>query len=265
MTKKESYDLIFSMGGACSCTSTLRALELQDFSYPFDWIGGLTLKERIELMLSGFKDWFHIEDFEKKGERLHPQPCDIYINNKTTLLYVHDFALHMPLEKSFPVVKARYDRRTSRLLKNIETAKKILIVYVEPPEGTNRYTLEFLKECHKLLVDNYKDKQFRIKYMYSTKDEPLYVAEDGVEIFAFDYETKKPDPQPGDFDEKSLQSKLKNVKLSRDFVTNIKRFLGKIFSLRIVKRELTTNVKLIIFGFKLQYRIKHPQKGIESV
>ena len=40
------YDLIFSMGEACSCSEAIRRLNYQDFSYPFDWVANLTFLER---------------------------------------------------------------------------------------------------------------------------------------------------------------------------------------------------------------------------
>jgi len=41
----EAYDLIFSIGEACFCTQILRFNNLQEFSYPFDWMYGSTFSE----------------------------------------------------------------------------------------------------------------------------------------------------------------------------------------------------------------------------
>ena len=49
------YDLIFSLGSACSCTETLRANKLQYYSYPFDWLYGNNFKGRIDIFLNDFQ------------------------------------------------------------------------------------------------------------------------------------------------------------------------------------------------------------------
>ena len=34
----KTYDFIFGLGNACSCTQTLREADLQVLSFPFDWV-----------------------------------------------------------------------------------------------------------------------------------------------------------------------------------------------------------------------------------
>ena len=257
--KKEVYDFIVSMGGACSCTTLLRKCKLQDFSYPYDWIGGIPLKGRIELMLSGFKDWFHIEDFVKTGSRLNPEPCDIYKNTKTDLLYVHDFPLNIPIEESFESVKNKYDRRIKRMLDNINNAQRVCLVYIEPNESDNVYTMEYLKECYKILKEAYPDKVFKIKYIYSSKEEPLTEHEEGVDLYRLDYSSHEIEPPPGYVNMKVLKSCFKNVKLKRKFT--LKKLMDFIFSYRVSKRDYTTKITVTIFGISFQKKYK---KTVES-
>lgn len=58
--KKEKYDLILSIGEACSCTQALRKSNLQIFSYPFDWLFGASfetevLSESIKILTADYK------------------------------------------------------------------------------------------------------------------------------------------------------------------------------------------------------------------
>lgn len=36
INNKIKYDLIFSMGEACSCSDLIRSINYQNYSYPFD-------------------------------------------------------------------------------------------------------------------------------------------------------------------------------------------------------------------------------------
>ena len=254
--KKEVYDIIFSMGTICANTTVLRKCNLQDYSFPWDWIGGIELKGRFEEMVNGFPDWFHIEDFVKTGSRLHPEPCDIYKNTRKDLLFVHDFPLNVPIEESLPTVKARYERRQKRMIECIDKAKQILFVWMTPVGWKNIYTLDYLKECHKYISEKYPDKEIRIKYFYSSKDEPEHIIDSGVEILKFDYEAISENPQPGEVNNKALKSKFKNVRLRRKIT--FKRLRDFVFSYRISKRDYTTKLTVTVLGVKLQKKFKKP-------
>ena len=52
---KKKYDLIFSMGAACSCSSALRSAELQVASYPFDWLFGSDFCNRANIVVNDFE------------------------------------------------------------------------------------------------------------------------------------------------------------------------------------------------------------------
>ena len=68
--KKEKYDLIVSLGAQCSCSQLLRSLNLQDYSFPFDWLGGGELKTRVNLVINNFKDFLNLEDLELIGNKI---------------------------------------------------------------------------------------------------------------------------------------------------------------------------------------------------
>jgi len=132
----KSYDLIFSMGEACCCATILKRCGLRNYSYPFDWMFGGTFDSRMNLLYKEFENFLRIEDMQYCGSRQDPEPCDIYCNKKTDLVFNHDFKINTPLEKSFPIVKTKYDRRIKRLLNVFsQKNKNVLIVYMELPES----------------------------------------------------------------------------------------------------------------------------------
>lgn len=133
-TELKVYDCVFSLGEACMCAGILRKLSLRRFSCPFDWIGGHTVPERIDMIIEGFPDFMRPDDWEYRGQRLEPEPCNIYFNKRTRMIFVHDFPLNVPVEESYPAVKEKYDRRTKNLVERIKKSQRVLIVYMELPK-----------------------------------------------------------------------------------------------------------------------------------
>lgn len=258
MGRKEEYEFIVSLGAACACSDIIRNCELQEFSYPFDWVYGSSLKERIQLIVNDFKDWFNKEDFQKIGQRLNPEPCDIYENKKTNIVYNHDFDLGITFEQAFSIAQARYKRRTDRMLKNIENSKDILFLYIDLPTQKNPYTFDYLTECISILQKKYPNKNITIKYFYNAEKEFYYTEKTGIEIFADNYKSQKDNSLPDDIDKKIIIKKLSNVKLKRNFTNKIKKFKNFIFSYRINERVNTKKHILTIFGIKFSLkREKH--------
>ncbi|MBR1778570.1 MAG: hypothetical protein IJ752_08335 [Alphaproteobacteria bacterium] len=131
----KKYDLIFSLGAACLCSQMLRKKNLQFCSYPLDWVAGGDFASRVDLLVSGFKDYFNKEDIVFTGGQNGDEnnPCEICENKRTEMKFPHDFPAGADLDASYPAVKAKYDRRISRLLDMIESGRNILIVYTIPP------------------------------------------------------------------------------------------------------------------------------------
>lgn len=168
MNKAKTYDLIISIGQACSCTESLRARNLQKFSYPLDWLYGATFLERVDLVASHFNRFFEKDDF-KFVERLDNHPFDIYQNTFNGLVFNHDFPKNVPLELSFPELKAKYDRRINRLLDTINTSQNVLFVYIESGDAP------ILPDLNSKLLEAQKKLQ---KAFLSTKCDILYLQND---------------------------------------------------------------------------------------
>lgn len=96
------YDLIFSIGEACSCTQILRQVELQDFSYPLDWLFGASFTDRIKIVASKFENFFNKDDliYAYTEEAV---PFDAYKNTLNDMTFNHDFPKNVPL--IYPTMK----------------------------------------------------------------------------------------------------------------------------------------------------------------
>ena len=130
--KKQKYDLIFSIGEACSCTSALRGAKLQFNSYPLDWLFGSDFVGRCKILASRFERFVEKNDLEYTySER--SISCDAYHNKYNDLTFNHDFLSEHELDETHPVVYEKYIRRISRLLESIEKSNRVLVVYIETP------------------------------------------------------------------------------------------------------------------------------------
>ena len=134
MASKERFDLVFGLGGACSCSWALRAAKLQFASYPFDWVARVDLRGRTQIVADDFKNWL-IKDqmwFESWTQSYNN---DIYHNRVTGIGFNHDFPKGVPIEESFAQVQEKYRRRIERLYADIRRSRKVLIVWIGFPGG----------------------------------------------------------------------------------------------------------------------------------
>jgi hypothetical protein len=228
---KKTYDFIFSIGGTCSCSRVLRRTGLQVFSYPFDWLYGSDFVGRVDILTSGFENFINLEDLGYARKRIHPGPADIYHNKINNITFNHDFPLDIPIEKSYPEVKAKYDKRINRLFEQIKKSEKILIAYIEPPRSQNKLQdnnmlNNMLIESYKKLSERFPDKQ--IDLIYTTNCEEKKINDICTENISNNI-TK-------------IILNYKKLKKNKKLRTNWK-ILSKIF--RRYKLKLTTKQKLL--------------------
>ena len=134
MKCEEKYDLVFGLGGACSCSWALRAAKLQFASYPFDWVARVDLLGRTQIVADDFKDWLIQEQmWFEPGTQSYDK--DIYHNRVTGIGFNHDFPKGVPLGDSFAQVQEKYRRRIDRLYADIRRSRRVLIVWIGFPEG----------------------------------------------------------------------------------------------------------------------------------
>lgn len=226
--RMKRYDFIFSIGQACSCTENLRKANLQVMSYPFDWLYGTSIKERVDLLVSDFKGWFEKNDFVfdcyKDGSRFN-----VYRNTHTKLIFNHDFPKDDDFDTGYVKVAAKYERRVARLLEKIESSRRVLSVYVEQP-----YTREYTSDEELMHLKAKLDARFgegKVELLYIHHGESLKSvcreATRGVWIMALDYKSRKAGAFDYQVDRKRLAKAIK-TQVGLSFTARIKWIAAKL-------------------------------------
>jgi len=158
MTKRKRFDLIFSIGEACSCTESLRKYDLQRCSYPFDWLFGSNFVGRCKILANKFDNFIEKEDLEYSYEEKSIK-CSAYHNKINDITFNHDFLKEIPFDTAYNLVKEKYDRRIKRLLDEIDKSDSILAVYMESPTTNHSIiTNEEIIEGYFILKEAFGDK-----------------------------------------------------------------------------------------------------------
>ena len=219
------YDLIFSIGEACSCTECLRSAGLQFASFPWDWIAFPSLPERAELMCSGYRGWLECEDLEVI-ERSTANGKDVYRNRRNGIIYNHDFVAGARLEEAFPAVREKYERRIAHLDSLIREAERpILAVRLETPaKGGIPTPLDDCRTFRRRLAEAYPGKRFEFCLITLDAGRPFKdrieeEPEDGLLHVAFDYADRSPGRPDFAVDSRTLVAFLKERFSVRDYRT----------------------------------------------
>ena len=146
---KKKYDVIFSMGAACSCSQALREAGLQFASFPFDWVGGPGMSFKAQMMVDDFAGWFAPGTLTRI-EAPKFSTCTWY-RDKFGFTPLHDFPVEVPLEERLPVVQAKYRRRIDRFTRLLDAARRVLVVHVES-EGFTTSSVEDAVNARKTLA-----------------------------------------------------------------------------------------------------------------
>ncbi len=222
MSKK--YEVIFSIGSACLCSQMLRRSGLQFCSYPFDWLFGCDFSGRIDILISGFKDFLNKEDlhFTGKCNSDERNPCDVYRNDKTGITFNHDFAQGVPFDVAYPAIKAKYDRRINRLLNNIDNHKDILIVFTETPSQdhtTDVISDDVLISGYDKIIQRFPNKNIDLLYIACTPERSEKQIGEHIFKLTFNYRSLHGTPL---HDARILRTAVKNYRLKRSVPQRIK-------------------------------------------
>lgn len=190
----EKYDLIFSLGATPITSEILREKQLQIYDFPFDKIFGGDFLTRMNLFLSGCKNFIE----QKNMIALKNTPKEGMIQYKdfqTGFIYPYDFNPALPIENNFPTVKLRYDKYIKNLRLCVNAAKKILIVYVEDPsiKENDETNSNLVLEAGQKLKEKYPNKEIHILYICNDEDtENMKVIQIGknAEKFIFNFYRK---------------------------------------------------------------------------
>ena len=266
---KKRFDLVFSLGSACSSTQTLRAAGLQLASFPLDWVSGGDIKSRARLLLGGFKDWMPKEE-EGWERKENPKAClhDTYRNRVTGLVHPHDFDQGRPFCETYPSVKAKYDRRVARLLGLLAKARRVLVVWVGDPRDEKAVTAVDVRDCLTSFRERYPGAEFRMLALDCRPgippSSPKTEEGDDFRIVAFDYQLHSADAPVWAVDSDLLAPWFAGLAV-RDYRTVAER---RAFAAAERRRELArfgAKNAFELFVTKLQYRLwRHLGRKLEK-
>ena len=228
---KKKYDLIFSMGAACSCSSALRSAELQVSSYPFDWLFGSDFCGRVDIVVKDFKRFIDKKDLEFVFSERSIK-CDAYHNKHNDLTFNHDFEKDKKLSETYSAVREKYNRRINRLMTNIAHAKKVLIVYIETPDNTKVMSDAKIKAAFKKIQHYFDNNQ--VDLVYFSPDNSLsnmceYALTQNITRFVGNYKSKDVNDAPYAANVSLLKHLLRDrYVLHQSFYSRIKKKLLRI-------------------------------------
>lgn len=242
----KKYDLIFSIGEACSCTQALRSSNLQYASYPLDWLFGSDFNGRVDILVSNFDKFIEQSDLQYSYS-VRSISCDAYFNNKNKITFNHDFPTGIPLEESYPMVAEKYQRRINRLLDYIKKADSVLIVYIETPDNKNHTSDKNIILGWQKIHKKYPDKKIDILYvMNDEKIEPMDIQKEsihsGVIKVTANYKNQSPKAFSYSVDNGVLKSIVKgyklNISLKLQFQIKAKKLLINLVPYKSLRKKL---------------------------
>ena len=230
---KKKYDLIFSIGEARSCAEVLRESRLRFYSYPFDWLYGSTLLDRIKMLANNMKDFINKEDLEFAHEA-RSISCNAYCNKLNNITFNHDFKNNIPFDEAYIEVREKYNKRINRLLEQIRNSQNILVVYIQTPNNKSEIAQDAILEGYDILKEKFGDK-INLLYLFC---EPEIDVKNRIEIdlnqnvkcIKYDYNAYNID-FPYVVNQEKLLAIFNKIRITNKFLTNTNRleyFLYKI-------------------------------------
>lgn len=186
----KKYDLVFSLGAACSCSQALRLANLQFASFPCDWLWGGSPEARAKALVEGFDGLLD----ELKLVR-HEIPWNLehepWRHVDTGIVFKHDFDWNTPLAETLPGVREKYARRLARLSGRIAASKSVLVVWLNPPTCTDIEASRFA-EVRQMLAAKWPGVAFDLLVTRCESRHPVSErtdeTRDGVRVVSWDYD-----------------------------------------------------------------------------
>ena len=224
MLFETKYDLVFGIGGACSCSQLLRKCSLQFYSYPYDWLFGADILTRVSILANDYKDFINYEDLEDTGHTNLDKKnlCEIYHNKSNDITFNHDFRYGKPLIETYDKVKAKYDRRIQRQINQIEHSDNVLAVYLQIPNDRMIVDNEVLIESHNTLKKRFPKQNIALLYIYcnhGSKQVEYENIQEGLIKTKFDYDAYV-EAVPYAVNDMVLQNQICKIKMTTKFITN---------------------------------------------
>lgn len=121
------YDAFIGLGGSCQIAHQLEVNKLKGPSLPFDWVvspfsslhtliqnnfADLLLKENTVLVQDDEAGWY-------------------VLDRKYRTRFLHDFPLDLDFMRAYDEVKAKYERRSRRLLELLDSSRRVLLIRLD--------------------------------------------------------------------------------------------------------------------------------------
>lgn len=227
---KKKYHLYVGLGAACSCSETLRRHGLQLFSYPLDWCHEGTFLTRVKYVTDGYRNFFNKEDFQflSPDNTTH----DAYKNNRTGIIFNHDFAVNVPFDSQYPAIFQKYQRRINRQLKQLEQADTVCFVYLCKPSVRTPVPDEELLQGYRLLQAAFKGKKIGLVYLFNNGADLAEKTDvqltEGVRKICFNYQEAGPVTSIA-VDRYKLRTVFKDYVLDEPYWVSFKRKTKQLF------------------------------------
>ena len=191
--KKSKYDVIFSMGAACSCSQALREAGLQFSSFPFDWLTGPDICSRAQMVADGFSGWLEPDTLLPiEAPRLS---TTAWYRDTFGYCFIHDFQANVPIEEALPAFGEKYRRRVARLLRLLDGAGRALAVYIESGGSSETSGIDAAEAAHAILSKRRPGVKIDILFLKYEEGVPFKQREDesgdGWRVVRYDFKDRK--------------------------------------------------------------------------
>lgn len=260
----KKFDLIFSLGEDCACTSYLRRFNLQEYSYPFDWLTKADFFTRMDLFIndfSGFLEKDNLTIVAYSHQKAINKATDDYRDTKTGFYFYHDFDTKIPFDESFALVKGKYQRRIKRLYRQIQSAQDILIVWWSRDKHQD---IDKVKNSHAILSQKFPSKNISMLLIeFGTKShQNIYNPNGGGQIILLQYDNIPYKHNPNynetmgnEANNNAIFEKIKRKKKPKDYFKQIVfyavQFFINLIPLKKARHKLRAKWKFYFFRDKL--------------
>ena len=229
----KKFDLIVSLGEDCACSSYLRRFNLQDYTYPFDWLTRASFTTRIDLLCNNFEKFLVKENIVRLGFPYNTRQNTDEEEYEDTFLkfnFYHDFNKKLTFEENFQQVKARYNRRIDRFYKISEVSNKILFVWWDRSKNIEENDII---ESYKKLSSKFSKNEVYLLIIEFSEHESSTCLEDG-NIFIARYDNltyNNPNWNETMGNEANNIKIFKKIRMYRSFYCRLKYILFKLIKI----------------------------------
>lgn len=161
---KRRYDFVFSLGGTCTCSTSLRKLGMQFASFPFDWASALSMEGNARVLVEGEERLMPIENLELLDSAYTGEGKVSYRNRDNGMWFVHDFLKGIDLRDQYPPIAEKYRRRMRRLYERIEASGSVLVVYTQLP-NSDQTPDDVVLASQRMIADRFPGREIDLLYI----------------------------------------------------------------------------------------------------